>query len=110
MHHLSHTATFRCTVYTYYAVLQERKVLEVVISPGMKNGQKISFHGEADEAPGIQPGSVIFVVQEKPHDVFKRKVLHILRMLCFGAALCAWLCALDCAASGGCICLFRMVP
>jgi DnaJ homolog subfamily A member 2 len=52
-------------------------VLEVVISPGMKNGQKISFHGEADEAPGIQPGSVIFVVQEKPHDVFKRKVLQL---------------------------------
>jgi DnaJ homolog subfamily A member 2 len=58
-------------------------VLEVVISPGMKNGQKISFHGEADEAPGIQPGSVIFVVQEKAHDVFKRKVMHNTAMLQF---------------------------
>jgi DnaJ homolog subfamily A member 2 len=71
--------------------LQERKVLEVVISPGMKNGQKISFHGEADEAPGIQPGSVIFVVQEKPHDVFKRKVMHILQ--CLLASLHSALCA-----------------
>ena len=32
--------------------VKERKVLEVVISPGMKNGQKITFNGEADEAPG----------------------------------------------------------
>lgn len=58
--------------------VKERKVLEVVISPGMKNGQKISFNGEADEAPGIQPGNIIFVIQEKPHDTFKRKAADLL--------------------------------
>lgn len=54
-------------------VFKDRKVLEAIIEKGMKNGQKIRFAGEADEAPGTIPGDVIFIVQEKEHDVFKRK-------------------------------------
>lgn len=54
-------------------VFKDRKVLEVVVEKGMKNGQKIRFAGEADEAPNTIPGDVIFVVQEKEHDIFKRK-------------------------------------
>lgn len=54
-------------------VYKDRKVLEVAIEKGMKNGQKIKFAGEADELPGTIPGDVIFVVQEKEHDIFKRK-------------------------------------
>lgn len=54
-------------------VMKDRKVLEAVVEKGMKNGQKIRFAGEADEAPGTVPGDVIFVVQEKEHAVFKRK-------------------------------------
>eukprot|EP01041_Mallomonas_annulata_P011443 gene11443-23934_t len=54
-------------------VYKDRKVLEAVVEKGMKNGQKIRFAGEADEAPGTVPGDVIFVVQEKEHEIFKRK-------------------------------------
>lgn len=54
-------------------VVKERKVLEVHVDKGMKNGQKIKFTGEADEAPDTIPGDVIFIIQEKEHDVFKRK-------------------------------------
>eukprot|EP00638_Chattonella_subsalsa_P005199 CAMPEP_0117754360 /NCGR_PEP_ID=MMETSP0947-20121206/12784_1 /TAXON_ID=44440 /ORGANISM="Chattonella subsalsa, Strain CCMP2191" /LENGTH=414 /DNA_ID=CAMNT_0005573437 /DNA_START=156 /DNA_END=1400 /DNA_ORIENTATION=+ len=54
-------------------VIKERKVLEVHIEKGMRNNQKITFSGEADEAPGTIPGDVIFVVQEKEHSNFKRK-------------------------------------
>lgn len=54
-------------------VYKDRKVMEVVVEKGMKNGQKIRFAGEADEAPGTIPGDVIFIVQEKEHDSFKRK-------------------------------------
>lgn len=54
-------------------VIKERKVLEVHLEKGMKHNQKIKFTGEADEAPGVVPGDVVFVVQEKEHDVFKRK-------------------------------------
>jgi len=53
--------------------VKDRKVLEVVIEKGMKNGQKIKFSGEADELPGTIAGDVVFVVQEKEHEVFKRK-------------------------------------
>lgn len=52
---------------------KDRKVLEVNIEKGMKNGQKIRFAGEADELPGTIAGDVIFVIQEKEHDTFKRK-------------------------------------
>lgn len=54
-------------------VTKERKVLEVHIEKGMRHGQRITFSGEADQAPGTIPGDIIFVVQEKEHPVFQRK-------------------------------------
>jgi len=57
---------------------KERKILEVTIEKGMKHGSKIKFHGEADQQPGQLPGDVIFVVQQKEHDVFKRKAHHLI--------------------------------
>lgn len=53
--------------------LSERKILQVHIDPGMKEGQKVVFDGEGDQEPGITPGDVIFVVQEKEHAKFTRK-------------------------------------
>jgi len=53
--------------------VKERKILEVPIDKGVKNGKKIKFDGESDEHPGLMPGDVIFVVQEKAHPIFKRK-------------------------------------
>ena len=50
-----------------------RKTLEVNIDKGVKNGSTIVFNGEADQAPGIIPGDVVIVVEEKPHNIFKRK-------------------------------------
>ncbi|KAJ9104339.1 hypothetical protein QFC19_003981 [Naganishia cerealis] len=52
---------------------QERKVLEVHIDKGMKSGQQIKFPGESDQSPGVEPGDVIFVVEEKEHSRFQRK-------------------------------------
>ncbi|BGP24958.1 DnaJ family protein [Rhodotorula toruloides] len=63
----------RCKECNGKKVINERKVLEVFIDRGMKDGQTITFAGEADQAPGIEPGDVIIVIEEKPHDVFKRK-------------------------------------
>lgn len=54
-------------------VNKDRKILEVNVEKGMKNGQKIKFTGEADEGPDTIPGDVVFVVQEREHDTFKRK-------------------------------------
>ncbi|RKP11599.1 DnaJ domain-containing protein, partial [Piptocephalis cylindrospora] len=40
-------------------VISERKVLEVHVDKGMKGGQRITFTGEADQAPGTLPGDVV---------------------------------------------------
>ncbi|BEI89519.1 uncharacterized protein CcaverHIS019_0208810 [Cutaneotrichosporon cavernicola] len=63
----------RCKICHGKKVNSERKVLEVHIDKGMKSGQQIKFAGESDQAPGIVPGDVIIVVEEKPHDRFQRK-------------------------------------
>lgn len=58
--------------------VKERKILEVPIDKGVKNGRKVKFDGESDEHPGLLPGDVIFVVQEKAHSRFKRKGADLL--------------------------------
>lgn len=39
---------------------------------GMQDGQKVTFTGEGDQAPGIIPGDIVIVIEEKPHPEFKR--------------------------------------
>jgi len=51
----------------------ERKILEVHVEKGMREGQKITFSGEGDQGPNIIPGDIIIVIEEKPHAHFKRK-------------------------------------
>ncbi|XP_023618179.1 dnaJ homolog subfamily A member 1 isoform X2 [Myotis lucifugus] len=40
---------------------------------GMKDGQKITFHGEGDQEPGLEPGDIIIVLDQKDHAVFTRR-------------------------------------
>lgn len=70
----------------------ERKVLEVLIEKGMKNNSKVTFRGAADETPGMEAGDVHFVVQEKPHDLFKRKGADLLitKDISLNQALCGF--------------------
>jgi len=79
----------RCNECKGKKVVKERKVQEIHIEKGMRNGQKITITGEADEAPGTVPGDVVFVVQEKPHDLFKRKGADLLlrKTISLGEAL-----------------------
>jgi len=58
-------------------VVKDKKVLQVYVDPGMVHGQKIVFSGEADEAPGMEPGDIIFVVSEKKHEVFRRSAMDL---------------------------------
>lgn len=39
----------------------------------MKDGQRITFHGEGDQEPGLEPGDVIIVLDQKDHPVFQRQ-------------------------------------
>jgi DnaJ homolog subfamily A member 2 len=51
----------------------ERKVLHVHVDRGVKSGHKIEFRGEGDQTPGVQPGDVVFEIEQKPHPRFQRK-------------------------------------
>jgi DnaJ family protein A protein 2 len=54
-------------------IINERETLQVHIDKGMRHGQEITFAGKADQAPGIEPGDVIIMLDEKPHDRFTRR-------------------------------------
>lgn len=62
----------RCTSCNGKKIANERKFLEVNIEPGIKNGQKVVFPGEADQQPGQIPGDVVFVINEQQHPHFVR--------------------------------------
>jgi len=63
----------KCKECTGKKVINERKVLNVHVDKGMQEGQRIVFSGEADQAPNIIPGDVIFVIETKEHPRFQRK-------------------------------------
>uniref|UniRef100_A0A8C1JAE2 DnaJ heat shock protein family (Hsp40) member A2a n=1 Tax=Cyprinus carpio TaxID=7962 RepID=A0A8C1JAE2_CYPCA len=63
----------RCKKCEGKKVIKEVKILEVHVDKGMKHGQKITFGGEADQAPGSEPGDIVLVLQEKEHETYKRE-------------------------------------
>uniref|UniRef100_A0A8C3G0Y8 DnaJ heat shock protein family (Hsp40) member A2 n=1 Tax=Cyclopterus lumpus TaxID=8103 RepID=A0A8C3G0Y8_CYCLU len=62
----------RCKKCEGKKVVKEVKILEVHVDKGMKHGQKITFGGEADQAPGVEPGDIVLVLQEKENETFRR--------------------------------------
>ncbi|KAG9853524.1 aspartate aminotransferase, partial [Aureobasidium melanogenum] len=50
----------------------QRKILELYIPPGSRQGDKIVLSGEADQVPDQEPGDIIFELVEAPHEVFHR--------------------------------------
>ncbi|XP_046940212.1 dnaJ homolog subfamily A member 1-like isoform X1 [Lynx rufus] len=63
----------RCKSCNGRKIVQEKKILEVHIDKGMKDSQKITFHGEGDQEPGLEPGDIIVVLDQKDHVVFTRR-------------------------------------
>lgn len=54
-------------------IAREKKIIEVHIDKGMEDGQKITFANEGDMEPGLDlPSDIIVVLDERPHDRFKR--------------------------------------
>lgn len=49
------------------------EILEINIRPGWKQGTKITFEEKGDEQPGVVPGDIVFVLEERPHNVFSRR-------------------------------------
>lgn len=58
----------------------------------MEDGHRITFAGEGDQEPGMEPGDIIIVLEEKEHEIFKRSNDNlIMRMeLTLTEALCGF--------------------
>lgn len=53
-------------------VYYEDKVLEIQVKRGWKEGTKITFPKEGHQAPGKIPADIVFIINDKPHPIFKR--------------------------------------
>lgn len=75
-----------------YKQSQTSEVLEVHIPKGAFDGHKLKFTEKGDEIPDGEAGDVVFVLQEQPHAVFKRKGddLFVERTISLSEALCGF--------------------
>lgn len=48
------------------------EILTIDVKPGWKKGTKITFPEKGNQEPGVIPADLIFVIDEKPHSVYKR--------------------------------------
>jgi len=48
-------------------------VITIEGKPGWKAGTKVTFNGAGDELNGQPPQDITFIIEEKPHPVFKRE-------------------------------------
>ncbi|KAF7124797.1 hypothetical protein RHSIM_Rhsim12G0128800 [Rhododendron simsii] len=48
------------------------EILKIDIKPGWKKGTRITFPEKGNQEMGMAPGDLVFVVDEKPHAIFKR--------------------------------------
>lgn len=63
----------RCKACGGRQITRHKNILEVHIDKGMRDGQKIVFHGEGDQEPGLEPGDIIIVLDQREHPVFTRE-------------------------------------
>lgn len=63
----------KCKICNGKKTKKEKKIVDVAVDKGAPDGAKYTFHGEADQYPGQEPGDVIIVVKEVEHKKFKRR-------------------------------------
>ncbi|KAG8086843.1 hypothetical protein GUJ93_ZPchr0010g9336 [Zizania palustris] len=51
----------------------ESEILTIDIKPGWKKGTKITFPDKGNEQPNQLPADLVFVIDEKPHDMYTRE-------------------------------------
>lgn len=51
---------------------QQEEILEINVKPGWKKGTKLTFPEKGDERPGEVPADIAFMIDEKPHEHFRR--------------------------------------
>ncbi|GAB2269922.1 hypothetical protein Dimus_004840 [Dionaea muscipula] len=50
----------------------KEEILPIEIKPGWKKGTKVTFPEKGNEEPGVIAADVVFIIDEKPHPVFRR--------------------------------------
>lgn len=82
----------RCKTCSGKKTIKEKKKIEVNVDKGMNDGQKIQFHGESNQEPGVETGNLIVVLQLKEHDIFSRSQndLYISHTIGITEALCGF--------------------
>ncbi|KAI6681490.1 hypothetical protein NL676_035371 [Syzygium grande] len=50
----------------------ETEILTIEVKPGWKKGTKITFPDKGNEQPNQLPADLVFVIDEKAHDVYQR--------------------------------------
>ncbi|KAL1956417.1 hypothetical protein VTO42DRAFT_7303 [Malbranchea cinnamomea] len=73
-------------------VTEERKILEIYIPRGAKTGDKIVLEGEGDQFPGVEPGDIVFHLEQIEHEVFQRAGADLLAkiQISLAEALCGF--------------------
>ncbi|XP_042477014.1 dnaJ homolog subfamily B member 13-like [Macadamia integrifolia] len=56
------------------------EILTIDIKPGWKKGTKITFPEKGNEQRGLIPSDLVFIIDEKPHSVFKRDANDLIVM------------------------------
>lgn len=66
------SAADRCKHCNGKKITKDRKLVQIHVEKGMSDGEKIVLYGEGDQEPDLSPGDIIIVIDEKPHEIFKR--------------------------------------
>jgi len=82
----------RCRKCEGKKVCREKKILEVHVDKGMRDGQHVRFSGEGDQDPELEPGDIVIVLDEKEHERFTRRGLDLIHKvtLSMSEALCGF--------------------
>uniref|UniRef100_G3SIQ1 DnaJ heat shock protein family (Hsp40) member B1 n=1 Tax=Gorilla gorilla gorilla TaxID=9595 RepID=G3SIQ1_GORGO len=54
------------------SIRNEDKILTIEVKKGWKEGTKITFPKEGDQTSNNIPADIVFVLKDKPHNIFKR--------------------------------------
>lgn len=68
----------RCKLCKGEKVVECEEEIVVNVTPGMEDGEIITFIGQSDEFPGWDTGDLLVSIKQKPHDTFQRRGDHLL--------------------------------
>ncbi|KAL0910329.1 hypothetical protein M5K25_021302 [Dendrobium thyrsiflorum] len=54
-------------------IMVAEEILIIDVKPGWKKGTKITFPKKGNEGPNMIPADIVFIIDEKPNDVFMRE-------------------------------------